>query len=72
MDKKVSSIVVVAALSTELVVGAEHCEYDKPPVTATVIEKVKSKCHVNQDHAQPHIEPGGPPQVTDFTLNQIA
>jgi hypothetical protein len=71
MDKKIPGIIVLAALSTELVVGPEQCE-DAGPATATVIKKAKPKCHVNQDHGQPHIEPGGPSHVTGFTLNQIS
>jgi hypothetical protein len=85
MDKKIPVIVVLATLTTEIVLG-EHHEHLAPAIQRAgeteakppaVVVKKKSALSSNHHSApaQPHIEPSGsgPFQIVDFTFrsNQL-
>jgi hypothetical protein len=74
-------VVLAASMSTEVVLPQYHNEVAPPEECAVkpsknVVKEKKSALTVSPHQAllpeQPHIEPAGGGQVTDFTLNQIS
>jgi hypothetical protein len=80
--KKLLPVVLAASMSAEVVLSQRHNEVVAPPAECAVkpsknVVKAKASALTVSPHEavlpeQPHIEPAGGGQVTDFTLNQIS